>query len=72
MIRRFKPRSMNMIRRLKETVGELKKGETKHPTIVEKNSDEAEGKGVGVKSHNQLLNVVDDRTIILPIQDGDV
>jgi hypothetical protein len=31
-------------RRLKETVGELKKGETKHPKIVEKNYDEAEGK----------------------------
>ena len=33
-----------MTRRFQETVGELKKGETKHPTIVEKNSDEAEGK----------------------------
>ena len=33
-----------MTRRLKETVGELKKGETKHPKIVEKNYDEAEGK----------------------------
>jgi hypothetical protein len=33
-----------MTRRFQETVGKLKKGETKHPIIMEKNYDEAEGK----------------------------
>ena len=35
---------INSNQQLFETVGELKKGETKHRTIVEKNYDEAEGK----------------------------
>jgi hypothetical protein len=38
------PSHNNWRRRFQETISELKKGETKHPIIREKNYDEAEGK----------------------------